>query len=691
MVDCNKKIEDITSDYYNTIGKFNNVSSLIIAKSYEIKNDDSEETKKIKEGQQREILVDLGRILEMSFKYIIKIRRMYLFPNEPYLSTVDVNGNPVKGFIDKETLTASVIKEIGNKTHASQADIDAIFNVSGIGPNSHNFNYLYLIIDKLMVDIRNKFNEVIALNIKSQVAFKALIEENSLDQEYVAFPNSALKSVEEHNKENEQIIDLIKKRYDMISESGDIFTRLRYYANNPNDKEFDIDAVYKLTKDTVLFIELIHMSNENLDFNYEASFSYYILKNNPSMTRFTKEEIEKLYSINKVKDNPTHLLDCIYFSSRLSMDKIIDIINCDEVNEDNYTSILSNSLTLEELLYFRSVGIYDYQKMAYELRRKIGTNGKLMSIIFCDKYSLDEYKRLRERLNFSQYPKISLLLDHMSIESIDELKKYPDLLKFFLNEFYLNVNFVSYEYKDEFFKSLLEIDEIRNNPNSWYGLDTDQLQVYCSVSNILLKDPKNIEIINQGFAYKDIIIDNIKENVECFKSNQTLLCVLPLMLDHEDNKYILNLLIKNGLDITNLRGFDSTIFCLPTKLVDVIEVLFHSYDIPLIVNNNVNQEIFEVLEMIKVNMESDVVIKGRRIPFSRTLVKSEFKNKIIDELIYDNYQTRFELSSELKKTIKSFEEKIKGLTSDKLLKYLERSCSKVREDIPEILTDLKLK
>ena len=685
MVDFNEKMEDILSDYYNTIGKFNNVSNLVKDKAYEINDTDVEETKKIKEGQQREILVDLGRVAEMAFKYLIKIRRMNLFPKEPYLDTVDVAGATVRGFKDKETLKTSVIKEIGNKVHATQTDIDAVLNVSGIGPTSHNFNYLYLIIDKLMPDIRNNFNEVTSLNIKSQIASKVLKEEDSLEREYITFPNIALKTAEEHNKERKHVIDSINKRNALISASGDIFTRLRYYANNPFDKKFDIEEVYKLVEDIIFFIELVHMNNENLNFNPEVSFSYYILKNNPNLTRFTKEEIEKIYSLNKVKDNPSHLLDCIYFSSGLTIDEIIDIVSCDEVNENDYTSVLVNSLNLEKILYFRSIGIYDYFDMAHELKRRFGADNNIISILSNDSYSLNEYKELRERLGVSEYPTIFLLLEHISIEAIDELKKYPDLLKFFINEFYLNVNRVSYQYSDNIFKMLLGVDEIRENPNAWYGLDIDQLRIYFDVSKMLLRDPKNSDVINRGLNYANVIIDNIRENIEHFKSNQKLLCVLPLMLDCESNKHILDLLIKHGLDITNLRGFDSTIFCLPTKLVDVIVAIFEAFDIPLVVNNNVNSEILEILNMIKINMKSDIVIKGRRIPFSRLLVKSESRNEVIDELIYDDYEKIFEFTPEIKKSIKVFEETIKGLNIEELAKHLERSGAKATEIINEKL------
>ena len=80
----------------------------------------------------------------MAFKYLIKIRRMELFPNEPYADCV-INGNIVKGFKDKATLSSGVVKDLGNKVHASIQDIDEILNFSSVGPKAHDFSYLYLI------------------------------------------------------------------------------------------------------------------------------------------------------------------------------------------------------------------------------------------------------------------------------------------------------------------------------------------------------------------------------------------------------------------------------------------------------------------------------------------------------------------------------------------------------------------
>ena len=50
MVDFEEKMKDIISDYYSTIGKFNNVSNLISLELHEINENDSEEIKR--DGRQ---------------------------------------------------------------------------------------------------------------------------------------------------------------------------------------------------------------------------------------------------------------------------------------------------------------------------------------------------------------------------------------------------------------------------------------------------------------------------------------------------------------------------------------------------------------------------------------------------------------------------------------------------------------
>ena len=623
IVDFNKKKEDITEDYYSTIGGFDNVSVLLSQKLWEVNEHDDDETKKIKEGRQRDILVALGKIAEMAFKYIIKIRRMELFPNEPYLDT-NINGNIVKGFRDKEKLPAGVIRDFGNRVHASTSDIDSILNVAGVGPKAHDFNYLYLIIEKLMPDVYDNLKTFMEIKIKSENIAKIFKEEEIEYPIFTVFPNDSLKTKKEEDDEEKQIRALIAKRNSTIVYSGDIFTRLRYYSNNPFDKNFNIEEIYDVVANIISFIKVIHLYDENLDFNPEIAFSYYKLKNNPSLSKFNKEEITKIYSHNKIKTNCDHIMDSIFYSNDMTFDEIMEIINSDDIPEDSYLCIFTNELTLEKILYFRSIGIDDYEAMASELK-----NSPFKS------YSLEEYKKLREELEADKYPNILVLIDFLSKESINKLKQYPEVLTFFIDEFHSNINLRSHKYADALFNILLSIKEVRENNNCWYGLDIDQIDIYYNIYELLLKDPLNDEIINKRNFYVDTVIENIKENIEFFKNDPKMLCVMPLMLDCEDNQKILNILIRNGLDINDLRGFDSTILCFPVKLVEVIEKLLVDNDIPLIIDNKVNPFIINIINMISDNFKSKIDIKTRRIPFYKSMLYDDYNptdNPIINEL-----------------------------------------------------------
>lgn len=661
MVDFDKKIEDIVSDYYKTIGKFNNVSSLISQKVYEFDVQDDEEKRKEKEGQREELLIDLGRIAEMAFKYIIKIRRMELYPNEPYLDS-NINGHTVRGFRDKEKLPAAVVRDLGNTVHATNEDIESIINVQGVGPKAHDFNYLYLIVNKLMPDVHDKLNEFMKLKIKSDNITKIFKEEEIEYPIFTVFPNEADKTQEEYDKEREQIRQILEKKDLTIAYSGDIFSRLRYYSNNPFDKNYNVDEIYNVVSSIISFIKTVHLYNEKLDFDPEIAFSYYKLKNNPNLSKFNIEEMKKIYSHNKINKSSAHIMDCIYYSNKLSLKEVMDIINCDDISEDDYTSIFTQELNLEKITYFKSIGIEDYDDMAFELQKNMFNN-----------YSFEEYKKLREFIGVGKGQKISSLLKNLSMKSISNLKQYPDLLKFFVDEFYLNVNYVSYNYGYDFFNLLLSIEEVRQNSNSWYGLDKDQLRVYHDVSKILLNDELNDEIINMRNYYPDTIMENIKNNINHFKSNSKMLCVMPLMLDCDDNQHILNILIRNGLDINDLHGFDSTIFCFPTSLVDIIEKIFNFNEIPLIINNKVNPLVMNMIFIIRDNLQSEIELSQRRIPFYKADWNENFNptnNQVINELSYDEIKDNWYVSPEMTIRIKQFEETIRNINEQELKSYI---------------------
>jgi len=277
---------------------------------------------------------------------------------------------------------------------------------------------------------------------------------------------------------------------------------------------------------------------------------------------------------------------------------------------------------------------------------------------------------------------ILYLLDHISKEAIETLKGYPEVLTFFVNEFYKNVNCVSYQYKDNLLKMLLSINEVRENPNAWYGLDIDQIEIYKTVSDLLMYDFLNYQIVNIRNLYSSTIKENIINNINAFKDNPKLLCVMPLMLDCDDNKYILDILIKNGLDINDLRGFNSTIFCIPVKLVEVIEKLFAAGNIPMILDNKVHPFVYEVILMIRDNFNKNVIIRGRRVPFYKSLLAKEFNvtnNPVIDELSYEDYES--EISKEILKSTEAFNDVIKDMTTDQVNSYVMRVSRRAQDFI----------
>jgi len=283
------------------------------------------------------------------------------------------------------------------------------------------------------------------------------------------------------------------------------------------------------------------LSNDNLHFNPEIAFSFYMLKNNPNYARFSIEDIEKIYFHDKIKNNTSAIMDAIFYSGKLTIDEIIEILNCEHIDIKDYTYIFVYSLNLETIFYFRSIGIYDYEEMSLELRRKTTDSCKRFVNIFNDEYyTLNEYKELRDRFNGDKYPGVLFLLNHLSEDSVIKLMRYPDMLNFFINELYPNVKGSSYRYDDTYlFKELLEVKELRENLNAWFGLDLDQLEIYWGVSEMLLENPINADIVNRGNYYISTIINNVRENIEYFKTDPKMLCVMPLMLDFDDNKYIL--------------------------------------------------------------------------------------------------------------------------------------------------------
>ncbi len=649
MVDYNVKMDDIKSDFYSSIAKFNIVKDAYEKKGYVVLPSDDYETREIKKHLEKEILADMGRAAELFFKYIVKIERLRLFPNEPYES--DQN---TKGFKDKETLGKPVINEIANKLHAPSSKVDNILAVEGVGPKAHNFNYVYRIIENLFPDINNSFVKFIELIAKSKIAEKELVEglegTDLYDViEYIMFPES-IKIDEKNDDENKRkILNRINARISTIDYSGDIFNRLRFFSNDPGDKTFNIDEIFELISEIKIFCESIHISGEKTYLSPQLLFANYIINQKSEYNRFSQEELNKILESKKIEEDPLSLITILFYSD-MTIDEILDVLSLDLkkfVDFYGYSPVFSNHLTKETIQYFYNLGIYDFDEMDWWLRKR-----GLINAIFGDKYSLEEFERLRVELcnNTNDLSNI-VLLGRLSENSIKELLKYPKFLEYFKTKFSANINAVSYNFNDKDFSMILKNEEVRKNPESLYGLDYDQLNCYIAFSDIISSNPLNNSALNPSNVYYDTMNYHITENIKKYSYNKQLLCVLPLRLDPYDIDYILNILIQKGLNIDDLRGLDTTILCMPPALVNALVQYLDKTGKQLIVNNNVNPAIYEAIEMLKKSYNSNVEIEKRRIPFHKCLLGNP-NDEMAQALMYeDSSDYDFEVTEEEKRAL----------------------------------------
>lgn len=630
MVDYNLKLEDILSDYYQMIDEFDLISKTISNNSFTIDINDNADIKRRKENQKKKVLQDLGRILELSFKYILKIKRLELYPNEPYEN--EPTGR-IKGFKEKETFPKPVVNDLANKSHIPQSKVNSdIYSVTGIGPVAHNFTYLYKIIEVILPNINKSMQDFFENKLKSKIAIEEIDDEEIAATEYAVFPKEIWTPTKDERQISEETKKIIENRIKTINENGDIFTRLRYFANNPDKKNFDVEEIYELTKDVVDFSKAIHINKEKLNIDSQLLFASFILNTNEKYNRFSKEELNKLLENEKIKEDPRILLEILFYCS-MTCDEALEVLSMDIKSYDGYygySPIFTNNLTKKEILYFYDKNIYDFDDMSHYL----GGNS-FPGIVFNIRNSIEGLERLRVELcnNTNDFSNLELL-GYLSVNSVKNLLNYPELLNFYKTEFIKNINKFSYNFSDKMFELLLSNKSVRQNPLSLYGLDYDQLTCYSCFVDIISKEPLNKRIINESNYYVDSIDNHITENIKRFSYDKRLLCVLPLMLDPDDIERILHILQDNGLDLNNLRGLDTTILCMPPELVRAIVKSLEINGEKLIINNNVNPSIYNAIEALKKTYNSDIKIEKRRIPFYSTLVHN-FNDNTVNDLIYD--------------------------------------------------------
>ena len=294
------KMENIIGDYYLCLGAFKNCIELYNKRdSFKINDNDSIEIKKIKQAQMNDLMSNLGKVGEKALKYIIALQKVKVAPNEDLksLEALYRGDNAMKYFV----------KQLGFCLDSS--DIQEIFDYKDYNnQKSHNFDFLFLIIERLIPDQFNKFKNYILYDIQSKLMNEAIIN-GEVDASFsfvkaIILPKFAIEvgftydddeELPNRRKMNKKEYDIYRK---IIKQSGDIFTRLRYYSNDPKDREFNLDDIFKTINYFIQYIEIIHDNGDNLDFNLEEYFALLQSFKHASLLYLSNDDIINIFNLN---------------------------------------------------------------------------------------------------------------------------------------------------------------------------------------------------------------------------------------------------------------------------------------------------------------------------------------------------------------------------------------------------------
>lgn len=568
--DLELKRQDIENDFYKCLARLENVKVLL--NNIKFENLDNE----ITSAQQEEILVDLGRVGELAFKYLLKIKQLELFPNQTYEQFA--KSQPI--------FKISTLKDLQNKKIITDSDLEEIKSFSDENSQPfHNYSYLSLILEKVLPETHNNFRKYIEYKEQSKELIKLIDLKDEWDQPYVThviFPDLVFTGKLEIPEE--KIQKMMKVMTEVEKNTGDIFTRLRYFYNNQSQKEFNIEEIYKYIESLVEFINGIHENYNILNTNPAMIFGKLETKKHTKLLKRTEEEIDEIFK-DYINKDPIEIENILHYPM-YSLEEAKEITAyCKEHGLYEF-EVFSCYLNLEEVKFFINHDIYDCAVMSQILYKEDNK-----------RRTLEEVEDILKEIEFDKYDNLCLL-GIFTIDEIKELNKHEKLETFLIEHYYDGLremlNYPSYRPPIEI-SELLKIEEIKENPSILYSLDYGQISIHNKFISYLNK----VKEYHNLFSTKPLnMLKNIQDNIKIHAEHPELLYSIPLMLDPEEINEILILLFLNGLDTSNLDNFNSTILCMPSNYVYAISNILANDNIPLIKDNNVSREFYEYSNMV---------------------------------------------------------------------------------------------
>lgn len=290
--------QDIKEDLLSKCFSALNEAKIMIKhlEEYKILPTDSEKEKFLKKGNRENILISLGRAGELAFKYLIKLRMIQLYPNEPYEQFIQKVRSPSARFIKNEL--------VDNKHVLSQQDADDLIQFQDDNnQKGHNYSYQNLFASKLIPTIERNLKSYYIYKAQGDYIMQLILEEYELGKidniiesdlfEYLLFPSQLI-----YPRSN-AVNDKIKKIIDKGKAAGDIFTRLRYFENNlTNQKNYTDNDIYDISyyiESLKEYVEGIYDSNNNLYLSPELIHAKRIAKLFHDNLNKSEEDIDQIF------------------------------------------------------------------------------------------------------------------------------------------------------------------------------------------------------------------------------------------------------------------------------------------------------------------------------------------------------------------------------------------------------------
>jgi hypothetical protein len=406
---------------------------------------------------------------------------------------------------------------------------------------------------------------------------------------------------EEEREVREKIINL---RRDTIRDSGDIFTRLRYFSNNPHDKEFDFQSIYDLMKDIIMSIRTIHECNDDVEYDPIEGYARIMALENPELTYRPVGELRDVFNLYKSKTDAYGLLGLLFSAKDYSFEELQKITSMKQVHPKDYVTIFCNELKREDIEFFLQHGITNYDQMGAIGSKKSKTPFEtfLSSVGIRDRITVEEMQQVAIDIEADKYHNLELF-EYLTVAEIQEVNKHPKLLELLKNDldilYYLKKITTLVHMSEDTFIKIMSIPKVaKGDPLVIRSLYYHQLNTYRNIALPFLNEPLVSEIVNQENFFDDMIIEHVKENAEFFDRYPEFEGAIPYMLDPDDNKEILHILRCNGLDILAMKDFDGTIFHVPVRLTKLVLDIMEKHNLPLIENNQVSKRYYQLLEII---------------------------------------------------------------------------------------------